>query len=388
MKILKNPKRLTLGLLLGLFLVALPAVALAAKDDSIFIGPDEIIDGNFIKFANVIDIQAPVNGDVIVVASSLTISGPVAGDVIAVANIIRISGEVSGSIRVAGGSIEIDSQVSQNVWAVGSTVAINPEAKVSWDVYAAGANVDIEAPVGGNIWAAGAAVVINNEVGKNVAVSIDKDGQLIFNPQAKVKGDVTYKAKSEDQLIIREGAEISGQISKKAIALPSDFDLKRFFNIGSIFFTIITLFSLLVIGLIFVSLVPKVILDIKTEMIKRPAASIGRGLVYFIVTPVITILLMITVIGIPLALIIISLYLISLFVSKVIAAFVIGLVLVDKISKDKYKGSLVWPLVIGLLVYIIITRLPLVGWLITLTLMLWVLGALIKIKKDIWQEYR
>ena len=156
-----------------------------------------------------------------------------------------------------------------------------------------------------------------------------------------------------------------------------------------IFVKVISLFSLLVIGLVLIALVPKIILNVKEEMMKRPGPSLGWGLVYLIVTPIVAGLLMITIIGLPLGLMIIPLYIIALYVSKVIAALVIGSLLLDRLTKsNKAKGSLIWPLILGVLIFVIVTSIPVIGWAIKLILVLWALGAVVQIKKDILKEFR
>ena len=389
---MKRFKKLAIISLVGLFLIALPVTVLAGQDkfdESIYIGSDEIIDGNFIRVGNTIEINGAVNGDVIVAGNIITIAGPVAGDVIAAGNIVRVKGPVSGSVRIIGSTVQVDGEVEKNVWAVGSSVTLSSDANVGWDFYAAGATVEVKAPVGGNVWATGASVIFDNTVGKDIKVAIDTDGKIILYPKAKIAGDLVYKAASEEQLEIKEGAEVTGEILKKAIVLPEQPDWKKVFGATHIFFKIIALFSLLAIGLVFISLVPKILLQVKEEMIKRPGVSLGWGLVYLIVTPVIVILLMVTVIGIPLALIILPLYIIGFFLAKVSASFVLGILVMNGLAKDKkYKGSLVWPLVLGLIIFILLTSIPFIGWAIKLVLVLWALGAAITVKKELIKEYR
>lgn len=389
---MKTLKKLTIISLIGLFLIAVPMTVLAGQDkfdESIYIGTDEIIDGNFIKAGNTIEINGAVNGDVIVAGNIITITGPVAGDVIAAGNIVRVTGPVSGSVRIAGSTVLVDGEIAKNVWAVGSSVTLSSNASVGWDFYGAGATVEVKAPVGGNVWVAGASVVLGNTVGKDVKAAIDTEGKIILYPEAKVAGDLVYKAGSEEQLEIKEGAEVTGEILKKAIIIPEQPDWKKVFGVTYIFFKIIALFSLLVIGLVLVSLVPKILLQVKDEMIKRPGVSFGWGLVYLIVTPVIALFLMITIIGIPLALIILPLYFIGFCLATVSASFTVGMLVMDNLAKDKkYKKSLIWPLIIGLVIVMLLTSLPFIGWLIKLFLVLWALGAALTVKKELIKEYR
>ncbi|MFA6410592.1 MAG: hypothetical protein WCW26_03410 [Candidatus Buchananbacteria bacterium] len=388
---MKNRKKLVFFLAIGLFLVALPLIVLAADaaEQTVEVGPDQIISGNFIKAGNIIDIKGTVAGDVIVAGNSITISGPVAGDVIAAGSMIRIKGPVSGSVRLIGNSIEVDSEVAHNAWALGNNVVIGSNAKVGWDVFSAASSLEIKGPVGGNVWGSAATVYLTNEIAKDVNLSLDKQGQMILSQQGKINGNLNYQAQSDKQLVIKDSAAVVGQISRKASMVPNQLDLKKVFGGAYLFLRIISLFSLLVIGLVVVTFFPKILLETKERMIKKPWPTMGFGLVYFIVVPIVAILLMCTIIGLPLALIIGAIYLVGLCISKVIVSFVIGLLVVNSLSPDKkYKGSLMWPMVLGVLIFVLIASLPVIGWIAKMMLVWLAFGALLQTQKNILRDYR
>ena len=389
---MKYFSKLSTIFILGIFLVALPLGVFAGSEQfkkTVYVGPDEIIDGNFIKVGSVIEINGAVNGDVIVAGNSITITGPVAGDVIAAGNAIRIKGPVLGSVRVAGSTVEIDGEVAHNVWVVGSNVSLSETSRVGWDVFGAGATIDAAGPIGGNLWVAGASVVVSDEVGKNVNVKLDDEGQLILNPTAKVAGNVGYESKSADQLIVRAGATVAGETAQQNVEMQQAFAIGQALTAGYIFIKVISFFSLLIIGLVMVSLMPKIMVRIHDFMVTRPLPALGWGGVIAILTPVAAFLLMLTVIGIPLGLMLIPLYLISLYMSIAIAGFTVGLLILNNVSQGKkYKGSLVWALVLGLVVVVIVTAIPVIGWIIKPFLMLWALGGIFTIKRELWKEFR
>ena len=363
-------------------------------EQAVHVGSDEIIEGTFIKAANVVDISGAVNGDVVVAGNSINISGPVAGDVIAAGNTIKISGDVGGSVRVVGSSVDISSFVEKNVWAVGGTVALADSSKVGWDVFAGGGSVEIKGSVGRSVWAGAGTLVIANEVGKDVMALLETEGQLFLYPQAEVSGNLTYQAAADDQLVVQEGAQVFGETSRKNLIAPSEAELDKSFGAFFVFLKITSFFSLLVIGLVFVLLVPKLTLHVQEVMVKKPWVSLGWGFVFLVVVPVAVFLLMITVIGIPLALIMIPLYFIAIYVSQIFAGLAIGLLIFDHLNKNKkYKGSLVWPLVLGLLLVMIVCLalwvvfLPL-ALLVKFLLILWALGGIAQVKKEVIQEYR
>ena len=390
---MKISKKLAVISLMGLFLFTLPFLALADENptDSVYLGADEIIDGNYIKFGNSIEIASAVNGDVLVVGNIITISGPVAGDVIAAGNTIRIKGPVNGSVRLlAAENIEIDSEIQRNVWGAAKSIIITENAKVGWDVNVAGTNVEIKGQVGGNIWTGGESVVVGDKVGKNAKISLDTAGQLILLPNAKVDGDLVYYASSDNQLNIEEGALVGGEVVrddvlKQNVGWPFR---NRDFGMLYIMIKIISLFSMLVVGLLFMFMAPRIIMNVKDEMAGNPIGSIIRGLVFTLALPVVAILLMITIIGLPLALMIISMFFIGLYVSNVLAGFALGLFVVDRFGGKKTSSNLIWPLVIGLIIFIILSSIPFVGWLIKIILIWWALGALMKVKMEILKNLR
>ncbi|OGY49185.1 MAG: hypothetical protein A3D39_05760 [Candidatus Buchananbacteria bacterium RIFCSPHIGHO2_02_FULL_39_17] len=378
-------------LILTLLAISLPLLVLAAENQfnqSTYVGADEIIDGNFIKIGNFIDLQGAINGDVIVAGNSINITGPVAGDIIAAGNVIKIKGPVGGSVRVAGSLIEISNEVERNVWGIANTLTINQEARIGWDVFAGAANVEVKGKVLGNINVSAGNLLIENEIGKNVIAAIDKDGQIILNPQAKINGNLTYQAVNNQQLVIREGAQIIGETKKKEGA-PVVSGWQRYFGVNNLFAKVISFFGLLVVGLVLVTIMPKIVLEVRQEMMKKPAPAIGWGLVYLLITPIICFFLAITIIGLPLAIILISIYALALYLTKVFVALTLGLALLNKLSgANKFKGSLIWPLALGLLIFLILISLPIFGWLIKIILMLWAFGALISVKKEFWRQYR
>ena len=376
----------TLGLtLLGLFLIALPLVVFAAGNQSIFVSAEEIIEGNFIKAGNIIDIEGAVNGAVIVAGNSITIAGPVAGDVIAAGNIIRINGPVSGSVRLAGSSVEINNEVKHNVWVAAGTLSLSADSRVGWDVFGGAGSIEIQGPVRGNVWAGPGSLALNNQVGKNVTAALDREGQIILSSQASIAGDLVYKAANQDQLVINDGAEIKGQTNHQLLTPDK---VHQGFGAAWLFFKVIAFFSLLIVGVLLISLAPKWLLQVEAAMIKRPGASLGWGLVGFFLVPILCLFLLLTIIGIPLALMMVPVYLILIYLSKVVAGFVLGLWLLNKLTANKYTGSLIWPLVLGLLVLLVVASLPLVGWLIGLVFVWWSLGGLIQVKKETLKDYR
>ena len=385
---MKNFKKLAV-VILGIMILSVPVLAFAGNkmSDNVYIAADQIVEGNLIKAGGVVEINGAVNGDVIVAGSSVIITGPVAGDVIAAGSTVRVLGPVGGSIRVAGSIVEVGGKVDHNVWAVGSSVLLNENSSVGWDVYAAGATVEVKSVIAGNAWLAGQSIILNGEVAKNAQISVDETGSIILSEQAKISGDLRYSANSSNQLTLREGSVVTGATSFNQVAGETDFSgaLAKAY----VFFQIISLFSLIVVGLLFISLMPKFLLSTYDQMLKKPWPAIGWGVIFLLLTPIVSLLLMITIIGFPLGLILIPIYFIALYLAKVFAGFTIGLWLMNQMNKEKkYQGTLIWPLLLGLTLFVVLTSIPIIGFICKIILILWAFGALISVKREILKDYR
>jgi len=126
--------------------------------------------------------------------------------------------------------------------------------------------------------------------------------------------------------------------------------------------------------LVLALLAPRLVGRVTDVMVKRPGGSIGWGLVVAIVTPIVALLLMFTVIGIPLALLILAVWLLALLVSGVFAGIAFGHWLLDR--ADWNKGSLVWAAVVGVILSAVVFSIPFLGSLIGLVASWWALGGM------------
>jgi len=380
-------KKIVISAVACLFLISVPlAVLAAATSTPSVLASDKIYDGNYINAAETINLEGSINGDVIVAGNAITINGPVAGDVIAVGRTVIIKGPIGGSVRVLADFLEIDNTVEHNVWFLAKSLNMPDSAQVGWDVNGSAGTLNIKGKVNGGITVNGNEIIIGNAVGKNVDVTLNSNGNLILLPQAKIAGNLNYEANTDSQLTKQNGAEVIGQTSRQ-VGKDLSTDWRSWATYA--FSLLVSFFSLLVVGLVLITLVPKIVLNIKAEMMSRPWPNILRGIGYAIVVPILAVVLMFTIIGFPLGLILIPLYLVALYLTKIFAAFTVGLYLLNYSAKGKkYGGSLIWPLALGLTLIIILGAIPFLGMLIKLALTFWALGAIVAVKKEIWKEFR
>lgn len=341
-------------------------------DNAINIGPDQTIEGNLYATGNTLNIEGVINGDVFFAGQTMTISGKVSGDVFAAGQFFNIGGEVDGSVRAAGNSLIVNGLVKQNIIFFGNTFSLQKDGNVGWDLFMAGANAGIDGQIGRGFYGAVANADISGKINEGVKLKMGEDQgskdyqALKINESAEINGDLNYSSKNEAKIM--EGANISGNIN---FTKPEE---KKFNPIAHGYKFLFSVFSALVIGLVLISLWKKPIIEITNKMQSNTAATIGWGIIIFFITPIISILLLFTIIGIPLALIIFVIWLIFLYFGKIFAGILIGQTLMKKLLPKK-NDSLIWSMIIGVVVAWLIFSIPLIGWALSLAAVWWGMGG-------------
>lgn len=365
------------------FIIPFSASAFEVKtDNSVFVAKDETVAGTLYAAGNTVTVDGTVTGDVICGAQTVNINGRVEGDVICGAQTININGYVGGSIRVAGNSININGTVARGVQALGASIVLGTEASVGSDMFIAGAAGDIRGNIAGDLHGVAETVIIAGQIDKDVklrlsnriksearGVKFREPDPLIITDEAVIGGNVYYTSGIKGK--ISETAVIGGETGHSSPKKTS----KKNFAVLSGWKKLISIFSALIIGLVLISLWRKQIKQLTDKMLNDAGVSIGWGVVVMFITPILALLLIITIIGIPLAMIVICLWLIALYISKILVGILIGRSLVEKFWKSK-KDSLIWAMVVGVVVSWLIFSIPIIGWLLCLVAMWWGLGGM------------
>ncbi|MFA5076173.1 MAG: hypothetical protein WC480_02015 [Patescibacteria group bacterium] len=376
------------------FLILVPATTYAKvvrSGDSIYVGAEEIIDDNFYALGQSVDLAGTFNNDVFVLGNSVSISGVIKGDVIGVANTLLISGRVDGNIRVVGADVRLRGLIGKNLNVFGGNVILDQECQVGNSVLV-GANIfDLRGQVGANLDGWVNRLSIYGAVANNADLVVGSDnGRLVIYPAAKIGQNLTYQ--SVNPADIKEGAWIGGQTShqpllERAERLGIRASVPQLFSL----FILAYIFSSLIIGLVVVSIGGKKIKETIDEMRSRPWRNLGLGLVYFIVTPVACLILLIPpllFIAAPLSLLVLFVYLIFLAISDAIIGVYLGYWILEKLHRYKKVDnqaikpvSMMAAMVLGVLLFSLICVIPIIGWIIRLVGVWWAFGAVLTLKK-------
>ena len=358
------------------FLLPLTASAYSVKkSDSVYVPKDEVIEGNLYAVGASLVIDGKVTGDIICAGQSININGDVAGDVICAGQSININGKIGGNLRLIGNTINFNGQVERNGIIIGATSITSASSTIGWDLLILGNIFELNGKVGRDLYGGAGKVNLAGQIGKNINLDLGRqnniDKPLTIAGTAEINGQLKYK--SDKEAVIDNGAVITGEtIHNYPTAVTKKSNLA---NLGWWWGKLISLFSALVIGLVLISFWREQIIKI-TDLIKvKINVSLGWGILALLLTPIIAIILLITIIGIPLALILMALWLIAMYVSKILVGILIGRTLLLKYW-PKQKDSLILAMIVGIVITYLVFAIPFIGWIATLMAALFGLGGI------------
>lgn len=367
-------------------LVLVPATSFAAElrgGNQVTVGSSEVIANDLYVASDSITSGGTIQGDLSAAGGNILVTGPVSQSVTAAGGTITILGTVGNAIRAMGGNITIGSTVHSDVVAAGGQIQIMG-GQVGRDVVAAAGTLRIDSPVMGNVRFAGGELYINAPISGNVEADAQK---VTLGSAAVISGDFTYKA--AQSVVMATGAQVKGTVNyTPRVAAPAKGVTKE----GLLaFFTLMVLvkFLMLLVGALALGLIFR---RYSTELVNgafaEPLAELGRGLVTFIVLPVASVILLITVVGVPFGIIGLIGFAGALIMSALIAPILLGSLLYRwKVKGDAYEVS-GKTIVLGVVVSFILGFIPLVGWVVRFGFLLLVLGMAVKMKWSIMKEWR
>lgn len=210
---------------------------------------------------------------------------------------------------------------------------------------------------------------------------------IVIAPGTLINGDLRYTAAVVSGI---DEARISGRVIRLENDKPSSEEVRewqeqarkgvKMILMGG---WLVTFISLLLLGLVVVHLFPSPSARIVATMGSAAWASLGLGLVIFLLTPLAVSLLLVTVLGIPIGFVLGMTYLIALHFGPIFAGLAIGRFFLERLKRPAASTRVFLPLLLGLLLIWALQLLPFVGWLAGLLFMLYGLGG---IWLSVWKE--
>jgi hypothetical protein len=279
---------------------------------------------------------------------------------------------VRESLTVAGANIKVEGAIENKLTAFGANVKIS--GNVGGELFIAGANVTLSGVFREKVTVSAANVVLSGTFERDVETASAK---VTLAPSTVIKGNLTYAAATLDH---KEGAEVLGNISGKMWEERTEKFKKwrergkKRARIASFIFWLLSSGALVILGLVIHYVFPDFTEHVVRLISESPWSSIVLGLAFLVVVPFAILIALITIIGIPVALIAGFIYLVSLYISRIYISVWIGRKIVVFFRRD-LVDAFFWPLILGIIVIALVDLIPFLGWLFKLFCLFIGLGA-------------
>jgi hypothetical protein len=356
------------------FLVPIAHAATVLTDQSVSISTSTT--DNAYVFAGQAQVSAPLPDDLCAVAGTITVSAPIGGDGLLVGGTVDVQKPVAGDLRIIGGKVSVDDQVGGDLMVAGGAVTVSGQAS---STYIVGGTVQMLNGSNGPVTIYGADVSLAGNFNGDVeVVSSDRvtiqDGTVIHG---------AFKYNAPQQATIPESASVTGGVNYigSATWLPTAKQAKTFATAGIWVFILVRITAALVATGLIAGLFP-LFTDrvVETSLRKKPESYILLtllGFAGFIAIPVLILFLIVSFVGICIALIILAAYALFLLISYVYAAVLAGAMLMYIVRKNT---NVSWRVaVLGVIVMYFLGIIPYIGLILKIVLCATAGGALLSL---------
>ena len=357
-------------LLLALLLAAAPL----AFADPLGEGVGHTLGTNRFAAGDAVIVTAPTAGSLFAAGAEVTIDSPVAGDAFLAGAHIEVRGPIARRLNAAGALLIVSGSVEHNARLAGATIEVRPGARLGRRVSMAGESLSMAGAVAGDLQMAGRDVRLNGSVGGDVDLVA---ARIEIGSETRVQGHLRYR--SDHEIIVAPGAQIAGGIERVA-------DFRHRFgwrdSLGHARLGIgrgpSWVSGCLLLGGLLLWLAPGFFAD--TSRLARSAAplSLTLGLSAVVAVPIIAVMLMVSVIGIPLALLAVALYAAWLLLGYLVGAVALGDFALAQLAPARATatGWRIFGLLLALVTLAFVREVPLRGGLAVALVFLAGVGAL------------
>lgn len=343
----------------------------------------QVVNHDYFGAGNSVTLSGTVNGAAYLAGNNITVNGNVTDDIIAAGSIIDIKGTVGHNLRIIGGQVTIDGDIKGSVTVAGGMVTITENAKIAGSLMAASGNITILGPIAKQAYLAANKILIGSTIGSDVRAA----GNIELISGAKIAGTLTYE--STTPALIDSGATVSGKISQIIPAKPAPtapVKPAKFIIPVIGFFALVKFIMELLLGIIFILLAPNYTARVAKQISENGWTNFGIGLLSVIALPVLILVSMATIIGIPLGLILIFAFGILGFLANIMIAAYIGSWILQRSTGG--KAGIIWSFILGLIIFDLVKIIPIAGMIIGALAYLIGFGALIIVKNQLYLDLK
>lgn len=347
----------TASLLVVVFLLLTYSTALATQfrtGSVIAVRGVEVLD-DIIAVGGDLSFDSHILGDVIAAGRTINLgdSAVVDNSFMGFAQKVDVNGRVINSARVFAQDFSLRGHVERNVMGFAQSILIDTHAWVEKDVNFACAQMIVRGRIGGNLDGSAGTITISGQIDGDVKI----EGEKIVVLQGAIIGGA-LKYRSKDEAKIEEGVQILGGVER----LTEDKDDKKDsgYSMASFFWDAWWYLSALALGIVLIVLFRGFMNDVAVAIYGSQLKSLGLGLLFLICLPLAAVALVLTLVGIPLAVLVGLLWGLLLCLSDIFVGLALGEWLRGRLKRAANQSPIM-SLALGLLIITVLAKLPFVG---------------------------
>lgn len=379
--------------------------------------------GDLIVAGGRVSIDAPVAGDLIVAGGLVQINSDVAGDVLGVAGLMNVASTVANDVRVAGIGVNLDSTIAKNAMIATGFLRQSSRSTIAGSLMAYAYRSWLNGTIGGNLDLKGTAVVFDAAVGGNATFNADNltiqrnanvlentSATLLYQPVVDVNAKLVGPVDLQVQQVATESSIIEatvsaeptvepvsneqsfwplvGRVHAQEAAAPASTQLRKLFasevqderqdqafeEATRSFFGPILI--MLAGGSFMLWLFPRFQRGQAMAIVQKPGATLAAGFLWLFMGVIVSVLLMITIIGIPLGIALLLIWIANMMIAPwAVAQAIGGMIGTRGAAKTPVLASPYMQLLIGAVILSTLMMLPMVGWLVRSVVVVLGMGA-------------
>jgi cytoskeletal protein CcmA (bactofilin family) len=376
-------------------LVAGPAFAAEfGSGDTYRLPAGQVIEDDLTVMAQEIYIDGRVDGDLVAMGAYVEINGVVTGDVLAAGAEVRINGVVEDDVRAAGAGVIVTGRIGDHLFAAagGGEGAVSPmqvagrsvvqgvriehDATVGGSAYLFGGEALIDGAIANDLRAGAGTVILKGQVGGDATLDVSK---VTIGDAARVGGVLSYTAPEAASVPPGVAGDVRFEQREQPQTTPA-----LAFRPGQILRPLLMLAGFALLGWLLLRFTP--------EALRRPAQALalrpGQAALYGIAAlallfavPLLSILIFLAILlfwgwfpALMFALLLTAALVLAWTLSPLITGLWAGQALLRATGRE---ASDFLALCLGVLLIVLLSLIPWVGWLVGLASLVFVLGALI-----------
>jgi len=349
----------------------------------------EIISGQDVYLSH------PIEDDLYVFGANVTIDKEVFGDLYVVGGVVNIDATIYEDLVVLGGKVDINSEVKGDAKIGGLKSTLNgiigddyfvsswysdigPQAKVHGTVLAGSTLLGVDGEIDEYLRGALGVLNFNGIVHKNIEVTVQDS--IVVSSQSTVDGNLKYNALLETK--IPDGV-VKGDILFNKFTAKSettDTTIKEIF-LG---LKLLSYFITLVFLLLFILFTPNLLEKSAKLVSENVFKSFGLGFLVLVIGFVGSLILMMTIIGIPIALLLLNILVLIIIFAKIFASYCVASFIIDSKKKIHLKIKRFFLTALIILFYYLTSFIPYLGVVIKFVMFVIGVGSIIMVKQYIY----